>query len=215
MARPKKFSTDQILDGALAVVGRRWRAATIADVATEIGAPVGSIYHRFGSREALFVSLWLRSIRRFHVGFLDAAGGDDAREAAVAAAVHIPRYCREHPTEALALSLYRWESLVEDGPAELTDQIRTVNDKIDAALQRLSVNRFGSEDRRHRELLATAVQACPYGLVRPYLGTDVPDELDDIVAAAADAILRLGDEPPAGRTTRTPGHAVSRNPPTG
>ncbi|WP_066913551.1 TetR/AcrR family transcriptional regulator [Millisia brevis] len=193
MARPTKFSTEQILDGALAVVGRRWRAATIADVGAQIGAPVGSIYHRFGSREELFVALWLRSIRRFHVGFLAATEGPDARRAAVAAAVHIPRYCRRYPAEALALSLYRWEALIEDGPADLIDEIGTVNDDVEAALRRLCADRFGSTDPRHLELLSVAVQACPYGLVRPYLGAEVPAALDDIVAAASGAILDLGD----------------------
>lgn len=193
MARPTKFSTEQILDGALAVVGRRWRAATIADVAAEIGAPVGSIYHRFGSREELFVALWLRSIRRFHVGFLAATRGPDARRAAVAAAVEIPRYCRRHPAEALALSLYRWEALIADGPADLIDEIRTVNDDVEAALRRLCADRFGSTDAKRLELVSVAVQACPYGLVRPYLGAEVPQDLDDIVAAASGAILALGD----------------------
>lgn len=198
MARPKKFSTEQILDGALAVVGRRWRAATIADVAAQIGAPVGSIYHRFGSREILFVSLWLRSIRRFHVGFLAATEGPDPHRAAVDTAVHIPHYCRAHPAEALALSLYRWHVLLDEGPSDLLDEIRTINDDIDTALRRLCIARFGSDDQGHMELLSTAVQASPYGLVRPYLGTAVPDNLDDIVAAAATAILHLGDsaDPP-------------------
>lgn len=193
MARPEKFSAEKILDAALTAVGRRRRSATIADVAAEIGAPVGSIYHRFGSREALFVSLWLRSIRRFHVGFLAATEGPDARAAAVAAAVHIPRYCRSHPAEALALTLYRWESLIEEGPAELLDEIRTINDDVGAAMTRLCAARFGATDRRHLELLSIATQVSPYGLVRPYLGAEVPEEMDSIVAAAADAILRLGD----------------------
>ncbi|RAG74134.1 TetR/AcrR family transcriptional regulator, partial [Burkholderia multivorans] len=35
----------------------------------------------------------------------------------------------------------------------------------------------------------------PYGLVRPFIGTEVPPWVDDAVAASAGAIVALGDGP--------------------
>lgn len=196
MARPPKFSTDQILDAACSAVMRHGRDASIAQVSKEIGAPVGSIYHRFASRDELFAGLWLRSIRRFHVGLLEAAALDDAQQALIAAAVHIPRYCRGHPDDALAMTLYRQRLLLDTAPASLADEVRTVNDDVLTAMRHLCRRRYGRVTGHRLELLATAVQQCPYGLVRPYVGGEVPSWLDDVVVAATAAILALGDPAP-------------------
>jgi AcrR family transcriptional regulator len=193
MARPSKFSHDQLLDAARAAIARHGTNTTIGQVSEEIGAPVGSIYHRFASREELFVSLWLRAIHRFHVGLLAAAEIDDARQALAASAVHIPRYCREHPDEALAMTLYRQKVLVTTAPASLLADVRTVNDDVIAAMTALCARRYGTATDHRLILVAMAVQQCPYGLVRPHVGADVPLWLDDVVLASSLAILALGD----------------------
>ena len=70
MGRPSKFSEEALLDAALVVVDRDWKAATTADVAAAVGAGVGSLYYRFANREVLLLALWVRSIRRFQIDFL-------------------------------------------------------------------------------------------------------------------------------------------------
>lgn len=203
MARPAKFTPDRILDGALAAVATHGTTATLGDVCTAIEAPIGSVYHRFPTREHLFVRLWLRSIRRFHVGLLEAAAVDDPRSALAACAVHVPRYCRAHPDEARAMTLYRQPVLVSTAPDALADEVRTVNDTVITAMKRLCRRRYGRATPQLLTLVATAVQQCPYGLVRPYVGGPVPAWLDDAVLASSAAILALGDrlEPTSG-----PGH---------
>ncbi len=47
--------------------------------------------------------------------------------------------------------------------------------------------RYGRVTPHRLELITTAVQQSPYGLVRPYVGGDVPSWLDDVVVAAANA----------------------------
>lgn len=205
MARPAKFTRDDILDAAASAAIAHWRDATIAHVAERIGGPAGSIYHRFPSREDLFVALWLRAVGRFHVGLLDAARRSDAEEAAIACAVHIPRFCREQPADAVAMTLYRQRDLLESGPASLRDEVRHVNDVVIAAMRDLAVRRFGTDDEYHVLLLAIACQESPYGLVRRYLRSDtqIPPWLDDVVRASTAAILALGaHETSAPRSTR-------------
>lgn len=188
-----KFSADDILDAAARVVLAHSGGPTIAEIAREVGAPVGSIYYRFASRDELLISLWLRSVHDFQRGFMAACRLEPAADAVVAAARHIPVYCREHPAEARAMTLYRQAELVRTASEPLRDEVATVNDRVDAVSFELTRRRYGVVDERRIALLATATRQCPYGLVRPYLGGPIPDWIDDATAASARAIAALGD----------------------
>lgn len=195
MPRPPRFTDDDVLDAALACVASSGPAATIADVAGRLGGPVGSIYHRFASREVLLARLWLRSVRRFQAGLLPLAEQPDPHRALLDLALHVPRYCREHPDEARALTLHRQDRLLADGPAEVHDEVASLNDDLAALTRRMVRQRYGRSTRNLVDLVVAATRTAPYGLVRPYLGRPVPDLVDDVTEVAADAILRLGDRP--------------------
>lgn len=193
MARPAKFTVDQILDATRDAVVVHWRAATIADVADRVGAPVGSIYHRFPSRDAVFGSLWARSIRRFHQGLLAAAEIEDPRASMAAMARHIPQFCRENPGDAKSMTLYRLPDLLDKVPAEQRSELAAINEDVDAALRRVAARRYKRlTDRRYR-LALVGTRQCPYGLLRPLIGGDIPREFDAICVAATEGILALGD----------------------
>lgn len=194
MARPAKFTSEKLLDAAGEAAVAHWRDATVAHVAERVGAPVGSIYHRFGSRDELFVTLWLRAIRRFQAGLLKEMALPEAHEAALAAALHIPRFCRDHPTDAVAMTLYRQDELSRVAPDALRDDVIRVNDEVAAATAALARRRFGSADERNVRLVVTACQESPYGLVRRYLRSErIPNWLDDVVRVSTQSILALGD----------------------
>ena len=75
MAPPRKHDTDEILDAARAIVlAAGPRAASVATIARESGAPVGTLYHRFGSRDGLLAAAWLRALERFQHHALAASG---------------------------------------------------------------------------------------------------------------------------------------------
>ena len=198
MGRPVKFTHDAILDAAAQAVHDHGRDATIAHVTALLGAPTGSVYYRFGSREELFVSLWLRSIGRFHERYLAALDRPDPLDAAVAAARAIPRFCREHPLDAAAMTLYRQDRLALTAPDALREAVVHVNDEVAGALGVLTERLYGEASGRGANLVAIACQESPYGLVRRYLGgaDPVPAWIDDVVAAGSEAVLRLG---PPGR----------------
>ncbi|MGI8552143.1 MAG: TetR family transcriptional regulator [Dehalococcoidia bacterium] len=88
MARSAHYDQERILDAALQTASRTGpRAASIAALAAAIGAPTGSIYHRFRSRDLLMAELWLRTVERFQAGFLAALatpGGELVRTAYLA-----------------------------------------------------------------------------------------------------------------------------------
>lgn len=195
MARPPRFTPEGILDAAAIVASERWRDGTVADVAARLGTPPNSVYYRFPTKDTLYGSLWLRAIRRFHVGLLDALALPDPHKAARTAAAHIPRFCRENRLDAIAMTLYRQPDLVAAVEGELRDAVAHVNDDVIAAMINLTWHRFGRADSDTIGLTAVACQEGPYGLVRRYLRTDteMPPWLDDAVQASCTAILALGD----------------------
>lgn len=198
VARPAKFSDDDVLDAARDAVAAHGRAASIAQIAATLGAPVGSIYHRFPSREHLMAGLWLRSIGEFHAGLLAASEAVDARDALLRSALHVSRFCRREPATALALTLYRQPELLAAAPSGLADRIRGVNDDVDAALEACLRRGWGPLTPRHYRLGMIASRQLPYGLVRPYIGGEVPDWLDEVIEAGALGVIGLLDTDAAG-----------------
>ncbi len=195
MGRPAKHSDESILDAALAVVAQRGTDATVEAVATHMGGLVGSVYYRFDSRDTLMIRLWLRSIRRFHVALLAALDHEDAHEALTRAARCIPDYCRAHPDEARALTLYRHSELLAACPDQLREEVAALNTHVFGVVADVVRRRYDSDDLALMMLARTAVQQLPYGLVRPYIGENEPIPLwiTDVAAAGAKAALDLGD----------------------
>src|SRR4029453_16427370 len=117
---------DAVLAGALRVVAREGpRGSTIGQIAEEVRAPSGSIYHRFASRDALLAELWLETVEDFQREFLAALEGPDTLERGVAAALYTPQWARERLPEARLLLVHRREDLVGGGwPGELTGGVR-------------------------------------------------------------------------------------------
>ncbi len=86
------------------------------------------------------------------------------------------------------------DNLLECVPT-YTHEVASLNDDVTALARRMVRRRYGRIARTLLDLVVTATRTAPYGLVRPYLGRPVPDLVDDVTEAAADAILRLGDRP--------------------
>ncbi|MDN5764385.1 MAG: TetR/AcrR family transcriptional regulator [Humibacillus sp.] len=195
MPRPARFTHDDILDAALAGVVNEGPRVSVADIAHQLQGPVGSIYHRFSSRDALMVRLWMRSVERFQAGLAPLALIPDPHEALIAMARHIPQFCRAHQDEATSLTLFRQDRLLDECPDELLDVVATMNDTVIALLADVTRRRYSRVTERHLHCVRMATVVAPYGLVRPYLGGPIPPLVDDATVAAADAILRLGDHP--------------------
>lgn len=195
MARPPKFSPDDLLDGARDAAWEFGAGVTVGQVAQRVGAPIGSIYHRFASKQELLASLWLREIEAFQAPLLDLETADPAvgLERFV---VHIPAFCRSRPAAAHALTLYRQEDLVRSGPEALRDRAAHLNDAVTALLRGLAGRQFGRVTERRLGLVDMACRSLPYGLVRPYVGRrdatpPIPSWLDEAVLAASRAVLAL------------------------
>jgi AcrR family transcriptional regulator len=192
MGRPAKFTSSDMLDAAARLIARGGpRLATVTTIAAELGAPTGSIYHRFASRELLLARLWIRTVRRAQAGFLDALEITDLDRAALTAATHIPRWSREHLDEARVLLLYRRADLAARWPDELGHELANLNVEIEQALRSYTRRRYRRASAGNLGRVTFALVDVPYAAARRSLltGKPPPVAVDDLVAQVCACVL--------------------------
>jgi AcrR family transcriptional regulator len=182
MGRTARFPAAVLLAEAARLLAERGSGGTtISALSHATGAPVGSIYHRFGSRDLLLGELWLRLAEDFQEGFLAALPAG-----ALEAALHTPRWVRAHPVEAQVLLLHRREDLVGgDWPPPLRSRAEALGVALSEALRA-----FAGPSTAVRRV-AFALVDVPYAAVRRHLvaGETPPAEVDELVATVCAAVL--------------------------
>lgn len=192
MARPSLFDTDQFLDAAVRLAAASGPAGvTMSAVAHEVGAPSGSVYHRFTGRTALLAQVWLRTVERFQEGYFAAIEAEaDAWHAGRAAARHVISWSRAHPEEA-ALLLYGAEDFGRaDWSEEHIHRADRGGRRVRAALGSLAKG-LGAEGPRAGERVTLAVIDLPLSVVRRHLraGLPLPAHAEDLAEECTAALL--------------------------
>lgn len=161
MARPPKYSSEQILDAVVRVLRRVAPAeVTVALVADVLGAPSGSIYHRFPSRDALVASAWLRVGERFTADLITALRGPDPRQSALAAVDLMLDWARRRPSEASFFLLHpRSEFTSTEWPAQLNHRATRLGNDLTDTLRALATRLPGVSLARARFALFDIPQA--------------------------------------------------------
>ena len=184
MPRPARYTVDDILDAAAALLAADGPAAvTMSAVARAIGAPSGSMYHRFPTRAALCGELWIRTEERFQAGFVAALTSlGDLVARCVAAARFSIHWCREHPSEAHVL-LAGADAL---GRAEWPQSLLVRREPLRLGFDRAMAGVDVDQDR-----LRAALVDLPYALVRRHLiaGPTIPASAESIVEDCTRALL--------------------------
>jgi AcrR family transcriptional regulator len=194
MGRRARYRDDDILAAALSLVARGGpEAATVSAIAKEAGAPIGSIYHRFPSRDLILARLWLDIVKSFQEGFLSAlARGDD-----LAAALYTPRWVREHLTEGRVLLLFRREELIAgERPDEMRERTAALAHELDEGMIEFVRRRFGSPTEDAIRTARFALIDVPYAAVRPHLlsGEAPPAIVDRLIEKTYRSIMGGTDE---------------------
>jgi len=189
-----------MLDAARDLLIERGSAsATVEAIADVSGAPTGSIYHRFGSRDGLLTRLWIRAVYRSQASFLAALEHEDPRTAALAAAQSILEFCEQEPADARLLASFRREDLIRSAPSgQLAGELEELNRPVQAAVVTLARRLYRRPTKAALNRTMLAVFDLPYGAVRRYLitGTKIPAGLPDDLARAVKAVLEDGDRRP-------------------
>ena len=193
MGRPSRFSAEAILAAAGQLAADEGPSgSTIAAIAESLGAPTGSIYHRFASRDVLLAELWLQTADGFQVGFQAALAGPHPRDAGRAAALYTPGWVRANPVQARLLLLHDRKDFLRDGwPPEVQARADALHRRTQIALRsftrRALLSTSASALRRSRY----AVVDLPYAAVIPHLRADEPPPtiIDELIAAAYQAVM--------------------------
>jgi len=194
MSRAAVHHADAILDATRTLVLREGTGrATVEAIARASRAPVGSLYHRFGSRDALLAELWVRAVRRSQAAFLAAAADDDPEQAAVSAALSIHDFANQERDDARLLVSFRREDLLRGArSAKVTRELKDLNVPLHCAVTSLARRLYKRAAQRTIQRTVLAVIDIPQGAVRRHLiaGSKFPVELRAQLAAAVRAVLR-------------------------
>ncbi len=189
MGRKAHFKRDEFMDAALRVVVERGPGAlTVAALASGMKAPIGSVYHRFPSRDVLLAEMWIRVVESFQQGFLAALACNG-----LLASLHTVNWVREHPNEGRLLLLYRREDLLSgDWPEHLRDQIVNLSRELDSGIRSFVEKRFGSLTKETLRRATFALVDVPLAAVRQHLqeGQPPPGIVDDLIRETYLAIIR-------------------------
>ena len=193
MPRPAKFNESSILKATAAIVASRGpAAATISAISHAIGAPSGSIYHRFHTRDVLLGRLWLNKAAFFQDRCNVALNMPDAKEAALAGALSIPRTVREDFNGARIMLLHRREDFLSDTwPAEMQAEAQRLGEQVQGGLTQITRRLFGRNSVLARQVATFAILDLPLSAVRRYIemGRMPPPAIDDLITTAHNAVI--------------------------
>ncbi len=199
---PKRLFEDADFLGAardLAAAGGP-ASVTVSSVTGRLGAPVGSFYHRFASRDVLLANVWLNTALAFQTGFVAAIKAGDG----LAAALHTPIWVRSHLEDARAFLLYHRDDFAHGNwPHDLKGRVVRQGRRVDAAYKRFACDTFGGVGANELQLARFVLAEVPKAAVGHYLrqGVAPPTIVDEMIGTTYNALVgKFG----AARTRRSP-----------
>ena len=162
-----KFSQMDFLTAAQAIAAAEGPAAvTIASISARLGAPTGSFYHRFASRNVVLGELWLGTVLDFREGISAALDAGDGLQAAL----HTPAWARAHPDNARLLLMYDRKDFVQgEWPEELRERVAEMTQRMEAGSLRQARVIFGDDGREEVRLAQFLISEVPVAAVRQHL----------------------------------------------
>jgi AcrR family transcriptional regulator len=162
-----KFSQMDFLTAAQAIAAAEGPAAvTIASISARLGAPTGSFYHRFASRNVVLGELWLGTVLDFREGISAALDAGDG----LRAALHTPAWVRAHPDNARLLLMYDRKDFVQgEWPEELRERVAEMTQRMEAGSLRQARVIFGDDGREEVRLAQFLISEVPVAAVRQHL----------------------------------------------
>lgn len=168
MGRRALHPREAILDAARELVLRGGaRRATLQAIGEATGAPKGSLYHRFASRDDLLAEVWMRAVKRSQRAFIEAVEGHRGMAAAAAGALSIYDFADRDPSDAQLLASMRQQDLIESASTPAVRRaLSEINQPLRATLDDLAAQLFGRASLKAIDATVCAVVDLPMGVLR-------------------------------------------------
>jgi AcrR family transcriptional regulator len=163
-------------------------AVTVGSVTQQLGAPTGSFYHRFASRDVLLAELWLTTVLEFQEGFVAAIEAGDG----LAAALHTPRWARANLEAACFLLLHHRDDFVRgEWPEALKLGVANQARQVESLVKRFARENFNSTDSAQLRRATFVLLDVPLAAVRPHLrrAERPPTIVDELIRTTYAAIV--------------------------
>lgn len=188
MGRKAYFKNEEFINSAVQIIAKDGlKALTIAALAKRINAPVGSVYHRFPSRDALLAEVWLNIIELFQNEFLEKLQDDGLQ-----ATLSCVQWVRMHPNEARIMLLYRIYDLTSGKwPEDLQKRARRLAKELQEGIFAFTKKQFGHVTKENTDRAIFAIYDAPIGIIRRYLRDDKvpPQSVNDLVRETYEAVI--------------------------
>jgi AcrR family transcriptional regulator len=188
-----QFDQTGFLSAARELIAERGpQAVTVDSVAERLGAPKGSFYYRFASRDALLGEVWLKTVLAYQEGFVAAIEAGEG----LSAALHTPAWARRHLDDARLLMLYSRRDFVQGPwPAALRSGVADQAERFEACLRRFARSAFGRAGPAQMRRATFVLAEVPLAAVKPHLERRErpPLLVDALIAKTYRAIVEDGE----------------------
>lgn len=190
------FDNADFLEAARVLASARGPAAvTVDSVTRRLGAPKGSFYYRFASRDILLGELWLTTVLAYQEGFVAAIDAGDG----LGAALHTPAWVRGHPDDARVLLLHSRHDFIQgEWPPALRRGVRDQAARFEECLSRFARQTFGRADCEEMRRATFVLAEAPVAAVKEHIRRREPPPplVDELIAKTYHAIVARGANHP-------------------
>lgn len=188
MGRKAYFKNKDFLESAIRIISEEGLGAlTIAGLSTRMTAPIGSVYHRFPSRDALIAELWLSIVESFQNEWLKILQTDGRQ-----ATIFCMEWVRNRPNEARVMLLYRIEDLVSgEWPKDLQIRAERLFKQLQDGITAFTKKQFGKVTNEKIDRSIYALHDAPMGILRRYMQDNKmpPKSVASLILETYDAII--------------------------
>ena len=189
MGRKAYFKNEEFINSAIQIIAEDGLGAlTIAGLSTRVTAPIGSVYHRFPSRDALVAELWLNIIESFQNEWLKILQTDGLQ-----ATLFCMEWVRTHPNEARVMLLYRIDDLTSgEWPKDLQKRALRLSRELNEGIASFTKKQFGSVTKEYTDRSLFAIHDAPMGILRRYLQENKipPKSVADLMRETYEALIK-------------------------
>jgi AcrR family transcriptional regulator len=161
---------------------------TVGSVTQRLGAPTGSFYYRFPSRDLLLGELWLATALAFQEDFVASIETGNG----LSAALHTPVWVRAHLDDARLLLLYHRDDFVQgEWPETLKQGVALQARLLDVCYEKFARDTFGEANPKQLRIAQFVLADVPKAAVIPHLRRreSPPPVVDELIRLTYRAIV--------------------------